>query len=62
MVGKLLSWDGSVGKILNVDEGDTVLNVAVADTVGSLTQGDLVTFAVGWTENSPRCVSVTKKE
>ncbi len=61
MIGKIMEWDGSTGKVLNVDEGDTVLNFSVGDVVGSLTKGDVCTFSVAWTENTPRAVSVTKK-
>jgi hypothetical protein len=52
MIGKILSWNGSVGSVLNIDEGDGVLPFAVAETIGPLSIGDVVNFDVALTGGS----------
>lgn len=61
MIGKITSWNGVAGIVLDIEE-DRPLNFVAADVVGSIEQGNLCTYSVAWAEMIPRAIMVTKKE
>jgi hypothetical protein len=66
MIGKIKSWNGSSGTLLNVDEGDTIYPFALAETIGDLSIGDVVNFDAALTGSNPlgpvgRATNVTRK-
>jgi hypothetical protein len=66
MIGKILSWNGANGTLLNMDEGDTIYPFAVGETSGPLSIGDVVKFDAELTSNAPlgntpRAINVQKQ-
>ncbi len=61
MVGKIKTYDGSSGKIFDIENG-ILRNFTAADVVGTIAEGDLCTFSVAWTGMVARATQIKKKE